>query len=65
MLNRLGIVLAARGAHREAEAIFRDLLRRHPGNRLARLNLAHLLEQSGRAEEAEALRRPPPAAPAS
>ena len=65
MRNRLGIALAARGAHAEAELIFRELLGQHPGNRLARLNLGRLLDSTGRSEEAAALRTAPaPAAPA-
>ncbi|MBW2241952.1 MAG: tetratricopeptide repeat protein, partial [Deltaproteobacteria bacterium] len=56
LLNRLGIALAARGAHRDAEMIFRGLLARHPGNQIARLNLARVFEQTGRASEAASLR---------
>ncbi len=60
MRNRLGIALAARGAHREAEAIFRELLAQHPGNQLARLNLVRLLELTGRSEEAATIGSVPP-----
>ncbi len=49
LVNRLGIALAARGDHAQAEAIFRGLLARHPDDRLAQLNLARVLEESGRA----------------
>lgn len=65
MRNRLGIVLAARGAHGEAEVIFRELLKQQPGNQLARLNLARLLTVTHRPDEGAALRQSPvPAAAA-
>ncbi len=50
--NRLAIAWAARGETGRAEAIFRELLERDPAYANARRNLAHLLRQSGRAEEA-------------
>ena len=64
MRNRLGITLAARGDHAEAEEIFRTLIHEHPTNQLARLNLSRLLGQTGRGDEAASLRAPLPAAAA-
>lgn len=56
MRNRLGITLAARGSLGEAETIFRALVADHPSNRLARMNLARVLDQAGRVQEAAAVR---------
>jgi arylsulfatase A-like enzyme/Flp pilus assembly protein TadD len=43
--NRLGIVHAARGDLARAEAIFREILARHPGYPSARANLARVQQQ--------------------
>ncbi len=52
--NRLAIVHAARGENERAEAILRDLIRRHPEYVTARRNLAILLERQGRGAAAPA-----------
>ncbi len=53
--NRLAIVYAARGDIDKAEAIFRDLMQKHPDYASARQNLITLLLRAGRAGEAAAL----------
>ncbi len=51
-LNTLGVVYRRHGDVAEAEHAFREVLRRESGNTQTMANLAQLLRQSGRADEA-------------
>jgi arylsulfatase A-like enzyme/tetratricopeptide (TPR) repeat protein len=53
--NRLGVAYASAGSVDRAEAIFRDLVSEHPDYPSPRSNLAALLLQQGRVDEAAAL----------
>jgi tetratricopeptide (TPR) repeat protein len=51
----LGLIYSSRGDYAKAEAIFRQILQVTPDYAVARNNLAHVLQQQGKAKEAEAL----------
>jgi Flp pilus assembly protein TadD len=54
--NTLGVIYQRRGMQSRAEALFRFALAQEPANTKVLFNLAQLLEQTGRAEEAAPLR---------
>ena len=56
VVNTLGVVYQRSGHAKAAEQVFGELLRRQPDQTQALHNLAMLLEQQGRLDEADALR---------
>jgi arylsulfatase A-like enzyme/Flp pilus assembly protein TadD len=64
LASRLAIAYAARGEYAQAEPILRELVQRDPASP-ARVYLARLLRETGRAEEAEQILRGPAAPPAA
>lgn len=54
--HALGALLLEQGRLAQAEAVYRDDLRRHPSNGWALTGLAECLERSGRADEAKEVR---------
>ena len=57
MRHSLGAVLLAAGRPADAEAVYREELRRNPGNGWSLFGLAESLRAQGRAEEVTAVER--------